>query len=165
MKNIKKIALRTGVDENSCQLEYLCPKCHSIVPLGAKRCPNCDNKRPKDAYERAIEYRAYKIREKQAKIKQATPADYFAQKLPMPKAPCYSSPEAATQMRSCYATDAMQQLGIPKFYSSDEYGRVFEMPTCYKPLPVAGPVPVPAPSVVIQTSAINVPVSFGPTNQ
>jgi len=87
-------------------------------------------------------------------------------KVPTPKSLCYATPYAYTGCypmpapSTCYASAEAERLGIPKFYSTDEYGRVFEMPVSYKTLGIGGPVPVPIPSQTIQTSPIDVPVNF-----
>ena len=158
MDQKKKWALKYGVDENDNKLYYFCPNCGWEISLMHKRCPKCGAKRAKDAYERSLQIRNEKMQTKR-KASIYVP-DRTAEKLPSPKAPCYSTPGVEDAYASCYATNAMAQLGIPKFYSSDEYGRVFETPVCYKSLPVAGPVPVPIPSRTVQTDAIKVPVDF-----
>ncbi len=152
MDKVRKKALKTGVDENLQRLDYVCPTCGMLIPLGAKRCPGCHAKRPQDAYERALAERSRKAAEAAQRTASTTIADRTTTILPSPKAPCYSS--VGTTTNSCYATNAMQQLGVPKYYSVDEYGRVFEMPLSYKPLPVAGPVPIATPSKVVQTDVI-----------
>lgn len=156
-KRIKR-ALKTGVDENNNTLYYACPVCGWEIPLSLKKCPKCRKKRPADAFIRAM-----KERKKNVSEQNCTPAVYVdrsADVIPAPKAPCFAAPGVEEVKRSCYATDAMAQLGVPKFYSSDEYGRIFETPVCYKQLPHSGPVPVPVPSKVIQTDAINVPLNI-----
>jgi hypothetical protein len=157
-KNIKR-ALKTGVDENDDRLHYYCPKCGWDIPLLSRRCPKCGAKRPADAYNRAVRLRD-EILEAQTRQTPDVYIDRSCMKIPAPKAPCYAAPGVDKAEESCYATDAMEQLGIPKFYTSDEYGRVFETPVCYKPLPFAGPVPVPAPSRTVQTDAIKVPIDI-----
>lgn len=142
-KNIKR-ALKTGVDENNNKLSYYCPQCGWEISLMPKRCPKCGAKRPKDAYLRATELRDAAS---SANVDNAVCADRSADRIPSPKAPCY-------------ATETMAQMRIPKYYTSDEYGRVFETPVCYKTLPGGGPVPVPKPSKNIQTEAIKIPLEI-----
>ena len=165
MDKAKKNALRFGVNENCERLEYCCPKCGFIVPLAAKRCPNCRKRRPADAYESALAYRAEEEAKRMPKVKNVPVAGTVC-KVPTPKSLCYATPYAYTGCypmpapSTCYASAEAERLGIPKFYSTDEYGRVFEMPVSYKTLGIGGPVPVPIPSQTIQTSPIDVPVNF-----
>lgn len=156
--NEKRRALRTGVDAEYNPLTYFCPKCGWEISLMAKRCSNCGARRVRDAYERATKLTEERIRE-ETKAEGAY-IDRSADALPGPKAPCYGAPGTDDPSESCYATDALERLGIPKYYSSDEYGRVFETPVCYKPLPGAGPIPIPKPSSAIQTERIRVPVDI-----
>lgn len=158
MDKKQKWALKTGVDEYDNKLHYFCPNCGWDISLMHKKCPKCGAKRVKDAYQRAIAVRNDALRA--ARKTAVYVPDRTAEKLPAPKAPCFAAPGVEDAYNSCYATNAMAQLGVPKFYSSDEYGRVFEMPVCYKSLPVAGPVPVPAPSKTIQVDAIKVPIDI-----
>lgn len=155
-KTVKR-ALKTGVDENNNKLSYYCPQCGWVISLMPKRCPKCGGKRPKDAYFRAIELRDAASR--QSELPDVY-VDRSAGKIPAPKAPCYAARGVDEVIRSCYATDAMAQLGVPKYYTSDEYGRVYETPVCYKTLPGGGPIPVPKPSKVIQTEAIKIPLEI-----
>lgn len=157
-KRVKR-ALKTGVDEYNNPLYYACSRCGWDIPLSAKRCPKCRLKRPKDAYVRAVSERLVKITDKH-EVHKNVYIDRSAAAIPAPKAPCFAAPGVEEVMKSCYSTDAMRLLGIPKFFSSDEYGRVYETPVCYKTLPHAGPVPVAVPSQTIQTSAINVPINI-----
>ncbi len=164
---MKKNALKLGVDENFERLEYNCPKCGALISLAAKRCPQCRNKRPADAYERSLDH---KIEEEAARrpSKGNQPVPGTVCKRPIPKQLCYAQPtapagcyiEPAPSASACYASRDMERMAIPKFYSTDEYGRVFEMPVSYKPLGIGGPVPVPIPSQTVQTSPIDVPVNF-----
>ena len=165
----KKNALKTGVDSNFEPLEYRCPKCNDLIPLGAKRCPNCRCKRPKDAYERSLAVQAeVKSRRAEESRPKKTPVPGTVSKMPLPKPLCYAQAGApanvpiypAPSAASCYAGPTFQQMGIPKFYSTDEYGRVFEMPVSYGPLGIGGPVPVPIPSRAVQTSPIDIPLNF-----
>lgn len=156
-KRIKR-ALKTGVDERNNALYYGCPRCGWEIPLSAKKCPKCRQKRPADAYSRAVAERKATVSDNNTKP--AVFVDRSAVKLPAPKAPCFAAPGVEDVRRSCYSSDAMMQLGIPRFYTSDEYGRVFETPVSYTTLPHAGPVPVARPSKTIQTSAINVPLNI-----
>lgn len=166
MDKAKKKALKFGVDGNFERLEYCCPKCGVVVPLSAKRCLNCRSKRPKDAYERAIGLKMEEEAKRAPKNGNLVPGTVC--KRPLPKKLCYANPCAPSGCRiepqpnpaSCYASVEMQRMGIPKFYSTDEYGRVFEMPVSYKPLGVGGPVPVPVPAQTVQTTPIDVPVNF-----
>lgn len=155
-KKIKR-ALRTGVDDNNDALRYFCPQCGWTISLMHKKCPKCGAKRPKDAYTRAMSARA--AAEQSANKAPKIYVDRSAGKIPAPKAPCYAAAGVDDLVRSCYATDAMAQLGIPKYYQSDEYGRIYETPVCYKPL-TNGPVPVPKPSGPVQTEAITVPLGI-----
>lgn len=155
-KRIRR-ALKTGVDEDNNILHYYCPQCGWDISLMPKRCPKCGGKRPKDAYMRAITLR-------DASMAEPEPATVYVDrscgKIPAPKAPCYASRGVEDVIRSCYATDAMAQLGIPKYYTSDEYGRVYETPVSYTTLPGAGPIPIPKPSKTIQTEAIKIPLNI-----
>ena len=167
MDKVKKNALKFGVDENFERLEYRCPKCGMIVPLAAKRCTNCRCKRPKDAYESSLSYKAERLAAK-APGNKKTPVPGTVSKIPLPKPLCYAGPDAPANCTivpppvpsTCYASPEMQRMKIPKFYSTDEYGRVFEMPVSYKPLGIGGPVPVPIPAQTVQTSPIDIPLNF-----
>lgn len=169
MNKEKKNALKYGVGANYEPLEYRCPKCNALTPLGAKRCTNCHTKRPKDAYERSLSLQAEETQRREAlkrPVKQPVPGTVC--KMPLPKQLCYASADApvgcyvhpAPSVASCYASPAMQKMAIPKFYSTDEYGRVFEMPVSYGPLGIGGPVPVPIPSKAGQTSPIDIPLNI-----
>lgn len=48
--------------------------------------------------------------------------------------------------------------GLPKYMSTDEYGRIFEVNTFYGPQPCSGPVPIPTPCSLVQTAPINAPM-------
>ena len=164
MDKAKKKALKYGVNENCERLDYCCPKCGFIIPLAAKRCPNCRKRRPADAYERSLSYQAEMEASRMPKVKNV-PVPGVVCKTPAPKSMCYASPYAnagcyPVAAPTCYASPEAERLGIPKFYSTDEYGRVFEMPVSYKTLGIGGPVPVPIPSQTIQTSPIDIPVNF-----
>ena len=166
MDKAKKKAWKYGVDENFERLEYCCPKCGATVPLSAKRCLNCKGKRPKDAYERALSFRMEEEMKRAPKNNNPIVPGTVC-KRPLPKNPCYAQAtapygcvEPQPNPASCYASPEMQRMGIPKFYSTDEYGRVFEMPVSYKPLGIGGPVPVPIPAQTVQTTPIDVPVNF-----
>ena len=155
-KKLKR-ALKTGVDEENNALHYYCPQCGWDISLMHKSCPKCGAKRPRDAYMRAME-----VRDAARMPKEESPRVYVDRsvgKIPAPKAPCYASEGVDELVRSCYATDAMAQLGIPKYYQSDEYGRIYETPVCYKPI-ANGPVPIPKPTKSIQTEAITVPLNI-----
>ena len=166
MDKAKKKALKFGVDENFERLEYRCPKCGAVVPLSSKRCLNCHLRRPKDAYERALNLRMEAEAKNAPKKNPIVPGTVC--KRPLPKGNCYAQSGAPAgcyvhpqpNPASCYASAEMQRMGIPKFYSTDEYGRVFEMPVSYKPLGIGGPVPVPVPAQTVQTTPIDVPVNF-----
>ena len=62
-------------------------------------------------------------------------------------------------MKSCYANQPLAELGIPKYYTTDEYGRIYEAPVCYTTIGNGGPVPVPKPSQVVQTESVQVPLN------
>ena len=150
-------ALRTGLDASYNPLNYVCPICGWEISLQAKRCPKCASKRPKDAYRRALSLRDQVLVKN---TRQTVYIDRSAQALPSAKAPCYASTGVQDVNSSCYATYQLEQLGIPKYYTTDEYGRVFETPVSYTSLPHAGPVPVPKPSKTIQTNSIQVPIDL-----
>ena len=166
MDKAKKEALKTGVDERNERLEYRCPNCGALIPLAMKRCSNCRKRRPKDAYERALSYKA-EVALERTPIKK-TPQPGTACKIPLPRPLCYAGPDAPANCSivpppipsTCYSNQDMYKLKIPKFYSTDEYGRVFEMPISYKPLGMGGPVPVPIPAQTVQTSPIDIPLNF-----
>ncbi len=166
MNKVKKKALRTGVDENFVRLEYSCPKCGNSISIAAKRCPFCRNKRPDNAYERSLQQQEEAFMTSMPQRKAPQPGT-FSQR-PLPKDACYAQAYApagcmvysAPSPSACYSSPDAERMYIPKFYSTDEYGRVFEMPVSYKPLGIGGPVPVPTPSQTVQTSPIDVPVNF-----
>ncbi len=58
-------------------------------------------------------------------------------------------------------------IGIPRYQSVDEYGRVFHPPLMYGAQPCSSPIPVARPASIVQTTPITMPfqVSFGDKNQ
>ena len=159
MDKIEKRALKTGVDENGYRLHYVCPRCGWDIPLMPKRCPKCGAKRPKDAYPRALDTRTQEVAAAKQKELPRVYEDRFAQKIPAPKMPRFTSSDMDMVVRSTYATGIMGELGIPKYYTTDEYGRIYEAPVCYKPVGMGGPVPIAKPSKTIQTESVNVPLN------
>ncbi|MCR4660988.1 MAG: hypothetical protein K5765_03175 [Clostridia bacterium] len=156
----EKIALKYGVDENNLKLHYICPNCQWDIGLLYKRCPKCNNKRPKEAYSLALRMRDDEINRRNPQLNEEVYVDRTAQLGPTPKQACYATIDVEEANKRIYASEDLAKLGIPKFYSQDEYGRTFEMPVSYKPLPYAGPVPVAKPSVVVQTEKISVPIDI-----
>ena len=157
MNKAEKRALKTGVDDNDNRLHYECPKCGWDISLMHKRCPKCNNKRPKDAYARALNTQGQERYANSAPMTVYAP-DRSATVIPLPKKPHYVGTDIDDVIRSTYATEELQILGIPKYYSVDEYGRVYEAPVSYRPLNNGGPVPIATPSKAIQTDSINVPI-------
>ena len=158
MDRAERRALKTGVDENDNRLHYECPKCGWNISLMHKRCPKCNNRRPKDAYGRALQTQEAERYAKRGPRTAYAP-DRGATVIPLPKKPHYVGTDIDDVIRSTYATEELGILGIPKYYSVDEYGRVYEAPVSYRPLNGGGPVPVATPSRAIQTESINVPVN------
>ena len=157
MNKLEKRALKTGVDENDNRLHYDCPKCGWDISLMHKKCPKCGNKRPKDAYARAIGVREDEQSANAPRMSAYMP-DRSATVIPLPKKPHYVGTDIDDVIRATYATEELALMGIPKYYSVDEYGRVYEAPVSYRPLNGGGPVPIATPSKAIQTGSINVPV-------
>lgn len=158
--NAEKIALKTGVDENKFKLHYTCPVCGWDIGLVHKRCPRCNSKRPKNAYSLALAARNVDIQRRNPNLNEEVYVDRTAYVGPAPKVACYATVDPLEAQNRAYATDELAKLGIPKYYSQDEYGRTFEMPISYKTLPYAGPVPIAKPSEVIQTEKISVPIDL-----
>ena len=152
----EKRALMTGLDENNVRLNYTCPECGWTISLQATRCPKCGNKRPKDAYKLALFARNTA---KMAKSSVYAP-DRTVKVTPIPKKPHYAGVTINDALRQTYATEELSIMGIPKYYSADEYGRVYEAPVSYQPINGGAPVPITTPTKVIQTESITVPVNF-----
>lgn len=158
MNKKEKWALKTGVDENDNRLHYECPKCGWDISLMHKRCPKCNSKRPKDAYMRSLSTRDEETFAKGGAPLTAYAPDRTAMVIPLPKKPHYVGTSIDDVIRSTYATEELAIMGIPKYYSVDEYGRVYEAPVSYRPINGGGPVPIATPSKAIQTDSINVPL-------
>ncbi len=53
-------------------------------------------------------------------------------------------------------------LGLPKYSSVDEYGRIYNPLMTYGPQPHSGPVPIATPPQIVQLTPIVSPVAFVP---
>ena len=161
MDKIARKALKTGVDERNRRLYYVCPECGWTISLMPKRCPKCGKRRPKDAYDRAIACREEAIMEAKMKELPKVYADRRVDKVPQPNQPRFTSSNLDLVMKSCYANKPLAELGIPKYYTTDEYGRISEAPVCYTTIGNGGPVAIPKPTQTIQTESVQVPVNMG----
>ncbi len=160
MDKIEKRALKTGVDENNNKLYYECEYCGSKVALNNKRCCYCRKRRPVNAYAMALDFNQKERESLQNGRQRTVVADRSVVGAPQSKYPCYPGLGNSEVGAACYGSPMLEQMGIPKYYSMDEYGRVFEAPVCYKPVNGGNPVPIAKPSRVIQTDSITVPVNF-----
>lgn len=159
MNKYEKRALKTGVDASGNRLHYECPQCGWDISLMHKRCPKCNNKRPKNAYMRSLSAQEEELMARSGGAPMTAYApDRTATVIPLPKKPHYVGTDINDVIRSTYATEELQILGIPKYYSVDEYGRIYEAPVSYRTINNGGPVPIATPSKAIQTDSINVPI-------
>lgn len=152
MNKLKKNALKTGIcNDNNCY--YKCPDCGKQNTLNSKRCVFCNAKRPHNAYEQTI-------------AMQQPKQEYcgFADRTVKNAYPTPPNPAFAVPLPSCGCENGNYQLNslanLPDYYSTDEYGRVFQAKVSYGALPCSSPVPVPTPSKTVQVSAINVPLNL-----
>ena len=155
MSKLKKTALKSGIDTDGTQLFYSCDKCGAVNYLNDKKCPLCKKKRRSDAYEQAMQ---------SAKRPRTQQEQYYVDRTARACAPAPVSTAFAVPLPTDPAFDSAtytnnRLAGLPEYFSTDEYGRVYKARVTYRSLPCAGPVPVPAPSEVVQTTAINVPIN------
>lgn len=144
-KKMRKSALISGTDPHGNPLHYSCV-CGKVNGLHCKKCPVCGTKRRFDAYEHALKRLEDSRREELTPpVREPVPQDVFVQGK-------FVALPSERFLRMNYSHE--QPEGIPTYYSSDEYGRVFKVNVTYGNLPFAGPVPVPAPSPMVQQPTI-----------
>ncbi len=150
-KKEKKRILQTGMDAQGATYTYICPKCGTMNPLNAEYCSYCDKKRPRDAFENS-----------QVQVPQPEPLygmdiDRTARNAyPTAPNPCFAVPIPQNGNYDPASYTANHLAGLPVYYQTDEYGRVYKAKVSYGVLPCHYPVPVATPSKQVQTSAINV---------
>lgn len=150
----RKLIIQTGVDANGSKYFYYCRKCHSINPLHAVYCGHCGKKRPRDAFENAY------IETVQPKPIYGMDIDRTARNAyPAAPAPCFAIPMPTNGNYDPENYVANTLAGLPKYYQTDEFGRVYRAKVSYGALPCSYPVPVATPSKHVQTSAINIPIT------
>lgn len=151
MNKEKKRILQTGTDSHGATYTYICPKCGTMNPLNATTCEYCGKKRPRDAYENA-----------QVQVPKPEPvygADIdrtVRNAYPTAPNPCFAVPLPTNGKYDPQTYMNNTMAGLPVYYSTDEYGRVFRAKVTYGVLPCHYPVPVATPTKQIQTPAIDV---------
>jgi len=144
-------ALKLGIDNNGNPLYYSCERCHGINELHEKNCPHCGKKRRKDAYEQSLAMAQHK--------QQAESARYYVNRTAANCMPSQSrtgfSCSLPTNGDFDPETYAHNQIhGVPDYYMTDEFGRVYKARVSYGPLKNPGPVPISTPSPVVQNAPI-----------
>lgn len=155
MRKEKKKILLTGMDSSGAKYFYYCPRCKTINAINEPRCSECGKKRPRNAFDMAHIERPQVTPQYGMDIDRTVRGAY-----PTPPNPCFAvpMPTNGNYDPSTYMTNTA--MGLPTYYQTDEYGRVYRAKVSYGALPCAGPVPVATPSKHVQTSAINVPINF-----
>lgn len=151
MNKEKKQVLITGTDSRGAKYFYFCSKCRSINPLNESCCAHCGKKRPRDAYENSHVEAPAERPVYGADIDRTARNAY-----PAAPAPCFAVPMPANGNYDPSTYVANTMAGLPTYYATDEYGRVYRAKVSYGALPCSYPVPVATPAKHVQTSAINV---------
>ena len=156
MKREKKIALYTGKGPDGAQMFYFCPKCKTKNELNLPYCTCCGKKRPRDAYENAH------VERKVAPVPPVTPAygmdidRTVRNAYPTPVNPAFAVPMPQNGNYDPQNYMRNTALGLPTYYQTDEYGRVYKAKVSYGAMPCAAPVPVATPAKTVQNPTINV---------
>ncbi|MBR1747510.1 MAG: zinc ribbon domain-containing protein [Clostridia bacterium] len=156
MKKEKKIALYTGKGPDGSEYFYFCPKCKTKNDLNQPYCTYCGKKRPRDAYENAHVERGVLQQQQVAPVYGMDIDRTVRNAYPTPVNPAFAVPmptngnyDAENYMRNT-------ALGLPTYYQTDEYGRVYKAKVSYGAMPCSAPVPVATPAKTVQNPTINV---------
>jgi len=153
MKKEKKRALYTGKGPDGALYFYFCPKCKTKNRLNEPFCTCCGKKRPRDAYETMhVENSAPPVTPVYGMDIDRTVRNAY----PTPVTPAFAVP--MPQNGNYDPQNYMQNtaLGLPTYYQTDEYGRVYKAKVKYGAMPCAAPVPVATPAKTVQNPTINV---------
>lgn len=151
MNKLKKQVLKTGMDDNGAEYFFICPKCKSMNALNMTHCGHCGKKRPRSAYENA------QVRQPKPQPLYGADIDRTARNAyPTAPTPCFAVPMPINGNYDPANYTGNTMAGLPVYYATDEYGRVYRAKVSYGALPCAHPVPVATPAKHIQTSSINV---------
>lgn len=145
MNKIEKYVLTHGVDPEGAEYYYSCKKCGTMNLLNVARCPYCGKKRPRKAFE-------YAKKEPPAPSPMSCPVLPGARTVMSRPAVFLPGPDGFSG--ESFGRGVTE--GLPSYYTTDEYGRVYKAKVSYGFLPCSAPVPIPTPSRAVQVAPVDV---------